>query len=101
MIQNLFLSFSSPSPLDMTGGLSQSGHKLRGYPGYELTNSVRVPPQPPITYVSIGGEPNSSVRIAELAELMISRTLCCMNGARLAPFSLFQHQVASACPSKT
>ena len=66
------------------GGLSPAGHKSRGYPGYELTNSVRVLPQPPITYVSVGGEPNSSVRIAKLAELMISRIVCCMNGAGLA-----------------
>ena len=49
------------------GGLSPAGHKSRGYPGYELTNSVRVLPQPPITYVSVGGEPNSSVRIATYA----------------------------------
>ena len=74
------------SSLPTGGGLSPAGHKSRGYPGYELTNSVRVLPQPPITYVSVGGEPNSSVRIAELAELMISRDVCCMNGARLAPF---------------
>ena len=64
---------------DMTGGgLSPAGHKSKVYPGYELTNSVRVLPQPSIIYVSVGGEPNSSVRIAELAELMISRDVCCI-----------------------
>ena len=40
----------------MTGDeLSLAGHKSRGYPGYELTNSVCVLPQSPITYVSVGG----------------------------------------------
>ena len=38
------------------GGLSPAGHKSRGYPGYELTNSVRVLPQPPVTYVSVVSE---------------------------------------------
>ena len=34
------------------GGLSPAGHRSRGY---ELTNSVRVLPQPPIICVSVGG----------------------------------------------
>ena len=37
------------------GGLSSAGHGSRGYPGYELTNSVRVLPHPPIIRVSVGG----------------------------------------------
>ena len=37
------------------GGLSLAGHGSRGYPGYELTNSVRVLPHPPIIRVSVGG----------------------------------------------
>ena len=59
------------------GGLYSAGHGSREYPGYELTNSVRVLPHLLLS-VFLSGEPYSSVIIAEQAELIISRTVCCM-----------------------
>ena len=83
------------------GGLYSAGRGSREYPGHELTNSVRVLPHLLLSvFLSGGALFIRHNRRASGAHYISHRMLYDMNGVRQLR-CLFQHQVASACPSRT